>query len=414
MLAIEKEFLQFIQNPEFPCMGAKAAAKKGLVSFVCLPDFNAVKTDVVILNKVYDFIKQWQKKKESLHTLAIIFENPTDLTEIEFEKNLWQHLQNLHNLDSQLYNWDSAISADINAPEFSFSLGNHGFFVLGLHPNSSRKARQFSHPTLVFNLHEQFEKIREEGVFARMRDKIREQDIKFSGSINPMVEDFGKSSEALQYSGRQVNKNHRCPFILHSNQHNEWCEIPPCSGTSFVLSKNSLLIIEDIYGEQVADLFCFSQHDKDEFLSSGKSIDYNETFSFSINHILYSNRSNPMLTIIHDDVKKHDFLYAPCCKELFRKSYGKENPSKGCYENLVESFEKYKIDKNYISTTFNIFMNVSCDAAGKLEVLAPLSKNGDKIIFKSHMDLIVGLTACSAELSNNFSFKPIKYMIKQT
>lgn len=52
-------------------------------------------------------------------------------------------------------------------------------------------------------------------------------------------------------------------------------------------------------------------------------------------------------------------------------------------------------------------MNVSVLPAGKLQIDLPLSRPGDYILFRAEMDMIVGLTACSAELSNNSTFKPI-------
>ena len=42
-----------------------------------------------------------------------------------------------------------------------------------------------------------------------------------------------------------------------------------------------------------------------------------------------------------------------------------------------------------------------------MRVEPPLSKAGDRIVFEAHMDLVIGLTACSALQSNNGSFKPI-------
>ena len=67
-------------------------------------------------------------------------------------------------------------------------------------------------PVLVFNLHEQFESLREEGGFERMRDTIRRRDEELQGSINPMVSDHGETSEARQYSGRRLGKAWEAPF----------------------------------------------------------------------------------------------------------------------------------------------------------------------------------------------------------
>ena len=127
---------------------------------------------------------------------------------------------------------------------------------------------------------------------------------------------------------------------------------------------------------------------------------------------LYSNRSNILLDIVEDDVGRHDFLLTPCSKDTFRIIYGDEDPHRGCFGNLAEALEPYGIEPDMLPTAFNCFMNVPVDGAtGRLTVEPPLSKAGDKIVFKARMDLIVGLTACSALQSNNGSFKPIHWQL---
>lgn len=199
--------------------------------------------------------------------------------------------------------------------------------------------------------------------------------------------------------------------ILH-NPSSNWQTIAPRSGIAFKLPKGSVLTVQDPEGEQVADLFCFSSDDREEFLSSGRSIDYGNKVYFTKGDFLYSNLSNEMLSIIRDDVGTHDFLFAPCNRDMFRICYHEKNPPFGCYENLIHAFSSYDFPANYIGTTFNIFMNVSIDLPrGELTVSPPKSKKGDCISFLSHMHLIIGLTACSAKNSNNNTFKPINFNI---
>ena len=54
---------------------------------------------------------------------------------------------------------------------------------------------------------------------------------------------------------------------------------------------------------------------------------------------------------------------------------------------------------------------IALHPAGVLRIHPPRSKAGDSVTFRAEMDLIVGLTACSAELSNNYRFKPIDFEI---
>lgn len=188
--------------------------------------------------------------------------------------------------------------------------------------------------------------------------------------------------------------------------------IPPRSGVAFILEKGQKLQVVDIEGEQVSDLICFNLNDHGEVLSSGRTIDYAGTIFLTKGHPLYSNRSNVMLEITEDKVCRHDFLLSPCSAEMFRILYDDNEPHRGCFGNLAIALSEYGIDPDSIPVCFNIFMHVAVDPErGAINVLSPKSKAGDYIIFEAKMDLIVGLTACSAGQSNNFSFKPIGYGI---
>ena len=187
--------------------------------------------------------------------------------------------------------------------------------------------------------------------------------------------------------------------------------IEPQSGRAFGLGQGQLLRVTDLEGEQVADLVAFSAADKQEWLSSGRTIDYASTIYLTKGNLLYSNRSRPMFSILQDDVGRHDFLLTPCSAETFRIIYKNEAPHPSCFDNLRLALTPFGIAPDTIPTTFNIFMNVEVSDDGTIAVLPPKSKAGDSILLRAEMDLIVGLTACSAEMSNNYKFKPIGYEI---
>lgn len=188
--------------------------------------------------------------------------------------------------------------------------------------------------------------------------------------------------------------------------------IPPRSGTAFILRKGQKLKVIDVQGEQVSDFVCFNLHDKSEYLSSGRTLDYEETLFLTKGNSFYSNRSNVMFQMLEDTVGRHDFLLAPCSAEMFRITYGHVDPHQGCFGNLKQALSEFGIRDDGIPTCFNIFMHVNVDATtGKLSVLPPKSKAGDFVILEARMDLVIGMTACSAGMSNNFSYKPIGYEI---
>jgi hypothetical protein len=187
--------------------------------------------------------------------------------------------------------------------------------------------------------------------------------------------------------------------------------LEPQTGTAFELKAGQTLRVIDLEGEQVSDLTAFARDDTSEWLSSGRSMDYANTIYLTKGHTLYSNRSQPMFTILEDDVGRHDFLLTPCSRETFAIIYNNHEPHPSCFENLWRNLAEFGIAPDAIPTTFNIFMNVTVAADGTLAVLPPTSKAGDAILLRAEMDLIVGLTACSAEMSNNYRFKPIAYEI---
>lgn len=193
----------------------------------------------------------------------------------------------------------------------------------------------------------------------------------------------------------------------------ETIEISPQTGTAFVLKKGQRLIVIGPQGVQVSDLLAFNEHDTREVISNGRTLDYASRLYLTTGDPLYSNRSNIMLKIVEDTVGRHDFLLTPCSKDTFRIIYGDQDPHRGCFGNLAEALGNYGIEADQIPCAFNCFMNVPIDGkTGTFTVEPPLSKAGDHIDFVAEMDLIIGMTACSALQSNGGSFKPIHYQIR--
>jgi uncharacterized protein YcgI (DUF1989 family) len=190
--------------------------------------------------------------------------------------------------------------------------------------------------------------------------------------------------------------------------------IPPQSGVGFELERGQILRVIDPQGEQVADFLAYAADDRREWLSSGRSLDYNNTIYLTTGHTLYSNRSTPMLTVLEDRVGRHDFLLTPCSPDTFRILYNHHGHHPSCFENLVTNLAPFGIAGDDIPTTFNIFMNVDVLPSGELKIEPPRSRPGDWIDLRAEMDLIVGVTACSAEMSNNYNFKPIDVEIYGT
>lgn len=209
-----------IGHTGFPCVGAKTAAAKKQIEVINARDLRCPTDDQRILAGVAAFTAKYNADLQLFRSLIVTFDGPVDLTELAFEQALWQRLQALHDLDDRA--WDPAVSSDPSEPNFSYSLGGRAFYLIAMHPNASRPARRLAKPAIVFNLHDQFEQLRQDGSYKTMQNLVRRRDSAFAGSINPMLKDFGKRSEAVQYSGRMAAESWQCPFIARGVLRGAW------------------------------------------------------------------------------------------------------------------------------------------------------------------------------------------------
>jgi len=203
----KEAFRSFVLEPDFPCLGAKAAFNSDSQTVHLFDEFGSPEATAELAAALSDF----RGRIGDYSTFVAIFERPRDTTEMEFERLLWKQLRLLHAHDPA-GSWATNVASDPADPHFSFSFGGQALYVIGMHANSSRAARRFDWPALIFNPHEQFERLRSDGKWKHMQETIRERDRQFQGSINPMLSDFGEQSEARQYSGRAVEANWRAPF----------------------------------------------------------------------------------------------------------------------------------------------------------------------------------------------------------
>jgi hypothetical protein len=198
-----------ILGPEYPCLGARSVVKRERATVVLHDDLEDPRAAEALLDQLRGFATDVDPDEGFVSFIAG-FRGPHVRDEQHFEQMLWDLLQRLHDEDDEP--WAPEVSANPQDPHFAFSVGGTAFFIVGLHPQASREARRMPLPILVFNLHEQFEELRANGGFERMRDAIRRRDEQLQGSINPMVSDHRESSEARQYSGRELEDDWVAPF----------------------------------------------------------------------------------------------------------------------------------------------------------------------------------------------------------
>ena len=185
--------------------------------------------------------------------------------------------------------------------------------------------------------------------------------------------------------------------------------IPACSGMKIDVKQGQSITVIDIEGGQVVDFFAEVNGNVNEFLSTGVTIDCNESLKLNVGDIIYTNLYRPMIKVITDDVGEHDLLH-PCCRpEMYDFFYhnGEEHPN--CFNNINRVLDEQRA----VIVPVNLFMHTKISTNGSISVEEPVSKAGDKIVLKALMDITLGVAACSVSESkcNRGTCSPVKIVV---
>jgi uncharacterized protein len=220
--------------------------------------------------------------------------------------------------------------------------------------------------------------------------------------VNPARTRFPRSEEAPAYEG---SADRQAPG---------WQRIPAQTGVAVELATGDRLTVLDPCGEQVSDLYLVAADDVAEVFSTGRTTDFGNSIYVSTGSSLWSNRSRVMAEVVDDTVGVHDLTLTPCSQATFDVLYpdlgGAPHPS--CFANLVGALAPFGVDPDRIGTTLNVFMDVWTDAGGELHIDPPPTRPGDRFTIEARMPVVVGVTACSAEKSNNGRCTPIDWQVQ--
>ncbi|MGI5506249.1 guanitoxin biosynthesis heme-dependent pre-guanitoxin N-hydroxylase GntA [Lentzea sp. CA-135723] len=210
---LEESFRDWLTSDSFACLGARASLRRGELTVRSYGPMGSLDHTRELHEDLVEFLDfDADPEAGGFHSFAALFTDTETWTEQDFEKRLWQQVQDLHGVDRLGFAWADEVSMDPAAADFGFSVGEHPVFVVGIHPGASRVSRRFGTPGLVFNSHRQFTALKKTGVYQGLQKAIRRRDVAIQGVVNPMLGDFGERSEACQYSGREVPADWDCPF----------------------------------------------------------------------------------------------------------------------------------------------------------------------------------------------------------
>lgn len=208
----EEELASLMAQRNYPCVAALQSYRRDdyFVGF-----YDRIGTGLswrALRKDLGHFIRRQAQSNSVYLTFWAIFPEEKDLSEEQFEQKLWSELSFLTSEEERSFDWKAGATTNPVDKEFCFHLFGEAFFVVGLHPNSSRKGRKFFRPALVFNVFRQFEKLMHENRYDAMVNVNRARDAKFQGEANPMVLAHGEAWESIQFSGKKNPDSWKCPF----------------------------------------------------------------------------------------------------------------------------------------------------------------------------------------------------------
>ena len=186
--------------------------------------------------------------------------------------------------------------------------------------------------------------------------------------------------------------------------------VAACSGVEIPVTKGQRITVIDLEGSQVVDFFAEVLHKPGEFLSTGATIDCNESLRLQVGDLIYTNLYRPMFEMVMDDVGEHDLLH-PCCRpEMYDFFYHNGAGHSNCLDNINTSLR----EQRPIIHPVNLFMYTRINADGSISVETPPSKAGDLVTLKALLDVRLGIAACSVSESkcNGGKCSPIKIIIE--
>jgi FPC/CPF motif-containing protein YcgG len=220
--AVESDVSALISQKQYPCIAAVQALHRKELMFDTYEGFGTGQSSRRLAEKLIAFKKDQLEKQIPYLTYMAIFPNDISSNEDDFEKGLWTELSAMWSHPDIAGNWDPNFSDDPADRNFCFSLDGTAFFVVGLHPESSRLSRRLPYNALIFNLYSQFTALMDKGQYHAMVKMNRQRDLRFQGSVNPMAEAHNEDWEAIQFSGKNNSNEWRCPFTKGISKGLSW------------------------------------------------------------------------------------------------------------------------------------------------------------------------------------------------
>jgi urea carboxylase-associated protein 1 len=190
--------------------------------------------------------------------------------------------------------------------------------------------------------------------------------------------------------------------------------VPARAPWSAVVPEGHVLSIVDLGGNQAVDCLLYHAHDTSERYSAADTIAAQGSIFLTTGSVLRSCEGRALMTVVADDVGRHDTIGGACSKESNTLRYGHHTRHQhACVENFLREGAKWGLGKRDLVSNINWYMNVPVEADGTLGIVDGLSAPGLSVSLRAEVDTLVLVSNCPQinNPCNGFDPTPVRMIV---
>jgi hypothetical protein len=190
--------------------------------------------------------------------------------------------------------------------------------------------------------------------------------------------------------------------------------IPACAPWSAIVPAGATLEIIDLKGNQAVDFLLYDAADTSERYSAPDTIVAQRNVFLTTGSVLRSNLGRPLMSVVADEVGRHDTIGGACSKESNTLRYGHHTKHQhACVENFLAEGARWGLGKRDLVSNVNWYMNVPVEEDGTLGIVDGISAPGRSVTLKAERDVLVLVSNCPQinNPCNGFDPTPVRMIV---
>jgi urea carboxylase-associated protein 1 len=190
--------------------------------------------------------------------------------------------------------------------------------------------------------------------------------------------------------------------------------VPPRAPWSAIVRAGQRLSIVDLRGNQAVDCLLYNAEDTAERYSAPDTVAAQGGIFLTTGSVLRSCEGRPLMTVVEDEVGRHDTVGGACSRESNTLRYGHHTKHQhACVENFLAEGARWGLGKRDLVSNINWYMNVPVDPDGSLGIVDGLSAPGLRVTLRAERDVLVLVSNCPQinNPCNGFDPTPVRMVV---